>query len=337
MAERVGFGLERQLPWDMLIRADYLGVMVHGLSESDTYNALPFQDYKLGTLLQADINSPQAKAAGIPLPYPGFTGTVRQALLPFPQYTGVSYLNSNSLRTNYQSVELRAQKRFGSGLSLLVGYTISKNLWTAPGPYPEYGRVKELSPMDRPQNLSITYIYDLPFGPGKRYATSGTALNRYLVGGWKVIGAQNYMSGSPVVLAGWYNRVLGQPLGTGVTCGNYDPHNPARNSVLNINAFQVPAPFTFGNTLSLPNFRTCGYLNENLSVDKSIPLRERLQIHLSAQAFNIFNRATYATCDAAGSACGSSFGTNLLVPTSFGHYADAYPPRNIVLRANIEF
>ena len=337
MAERFGFGVERQLPWDMLGRVDYLGAITHGFDESDPLDTLPIEDYKLGTLLQANINSPQAQAANIPLPYPGFNGTVQQALLPYPQYTGVSFLNSNTQRLNYQSLEARLQKRFGNGLSVLVAYTLSKDIWTASGPYPEYGRIRELAPTDRPQNLSISYIYDLPFGPGKRFLAQGNAVNRYLAGGWKVIGAQNYMSGSPVFLASWYNRVPGVPLTTSTSCGNYDPNNPARSSILNIKAFQVPAPFTFGNTRPLSNFRTCGYSNENISLEKSIPIREGVQFKISAQAFNVFNRVKYATCDAGNSDCGSTFGTNVLVPSSFGHYSQAYPPRNIVLHADIEF
>ena len=45
-------------------------------------NQLPASNLRLGQLLFANINSAEARAAGIPIPYPGFNGSVAQALRP---------------------------------------------------------------------------------------------------------------------------------------------------------------------------------------------------------------------------------------------------------------
>ena len=336
MAQRYGLTIERQIWSSWLASAEYMGTLVHGSGEVNTINAMPLSSYSYGTLLQQPINSPAAIAAGFTPPYPGFVGTVGQALRPYPQYTNVSYLNASARYINYQGMTLQLQKRFGGGLSFLMAYTVSKNLMSIPGPHPEYPREKTLTVADQPQALVVSYTYELPFGPGKKFLNSNSTLSKYLVGGWQVMGSHNYWAGQPIQMAARYNYVPGQPLGTGVSRSDYDPNDPQRKSQLNINAFQAPAPFTFGNTSILPNFRQYGYLNENLSIDKSIPISESLKFRLSAQFFNVFNRVNFMTGNSELNS-GNTFGTNLSVPASFGVYSQVGPPRNILFRALLEF
>ena len=65
-----------------------MGKYAHGLisGAAEPINQLDYGKYgSLGDLLGADVYSPQAQAAGIPVPYTGFQGTVAQALRRFPQ------------------------------------------------------------------------------------------------------------------------------------------------------------------------------------------------------------------------------------------------------------
>jgi hypothetical protein len=336
MAQRFGLTIERQVWSNWLVSAEYMGTLVHGSGEPNTINAMPLSSYSYGTLLQQPINSPAAIAAGFTPPYPGFTGTVGQALRPYPQYTNVTYLNASTRFIEYHAMILQLQKRFGHGLSFLMAYTVSKQLQSIPGPHPEYPREKSLTVADQPQALVLSYTYELPFGPGKKFLNNSSTLNKYLAGGWQIMGTHNYWAGQPVQMASRYNRVNDQPLGTGVDRHNYDPNDPKYRSQLNINAFQAPAPFTFGNTSILPNFRQFGYLNENISIDKSIPISEGLKFRLSAQFFNVFNRVNFMTGNGVLNS-GNTFGTNLSVPASFGVYSQVGPPRNILFRAVFEF
>jgi hypothetical protein len=61
---------------------------VHGLPTNNLVglNQLPLQYLSLGQLLNQNIYSAAAQSAGIPVPYPGFNGSVLQALRPYPQY-----------------------------------------------------------------------------------------------------------------------------------------------------------------------------------------------------------------------------------------------------------
>src|SRR5262249_10565863 len=81
-------------------------------------------------LLLSNINSPAARAANIPIPYPGFNSSVYQALLPYPQYSDVqtngSSVGERAGNSNYQSMIVKLDKRYSSGLTLLFSYVLSK-------------------------------------------------------------------------------------------------------------------------------------------------------------------------------------------------------------------
>src|SRR5207249_11701105 len=106
------------------------------------------------------------------------------------------------------------QKRVGQGLSFLIAYTNSKQLTNLPsfggqGTAIGYGNLqtnsqinnKALGQLDRPQNLSLSWVYQLPFGPGKRYASTNSPVMKQLVGGWQVAGLQQYTSGDQITVA----------------------------------------------------------------------------------------------------------------------------------------
>jgi len=88
---------QRQIGQSMMIDANYIGNKGTRLPHNPQflgpgYNMNDPSVLALGTrVLQADINSPEARAAGILPPYPGFTGIVAQALRPFPQYQSIEY------------------------------------------------------------------------------------------------------------------------------------------------------------------------------------------------------------------------------------------------------
>jgi hypothetical protein len=77
-------------------------------------------------VLQANINSPIARAAGIPIPYPGFNGNVAQALRQWPQYQGIGWRGVPLGRSQYHALEAVLERRFSRGLQGRVGYTFSR-------------------------------------------------------------------------------------------------------------------------------------------------------------------------------------------------------------------
>ena len=77
-------------------------------------------------VLQSDINSPEAQAAGIAPPYPGFVGNVAQALRKYPQYQQIVWRGVPTGKSQYHALELVLERRFSRGLQARVAYTYSR-------------------------------------------------------------------------------------------------------------------------------------------------------------------------------------------------------------------
>jgi hypothetical protein len=353
----VGLGVERQLPYGIIGKVDYVGKFIHGLPNTIQYDNTPFQYLSLGSLLNQPFNSTtQATLAGKGInvsPYTGFTGSVAQALRPYPQYLGISETSPSGWST-YNSLQITAQKHYGQGLTFLVAYTASKWLEcdNLQGSYQLLQDTCKDMPMngssvtDRPQSLNISWIYELPFGKGKRFANQiqNPVLGR-VVSGWQLAGLQNYFSGQPLVITGnatttligsqWVNRVPGVPI---IMTGchsrqleNYNPSDPNAHLYLTpqangSGAFQDPAPFTIGNFRNSSTARDCGVRMENLTLIKDTYTRENMKLRVGVDAFNIFNRHLWGPPN-----------TNIDSPGYGSIQADSWSPREIQLFARFEF
>lgn len=345
-----GLTVERELPWGMTIQGKYVGKLTHGINVPANSifttspalvpvrgwpeNQLDPKYLSLGPLLVENINSPDAVAAGIPIPYPGFNGTVAQALLPFPQYSYIGDLNNTSGFSEYNAGTVQLQKRFGNGFAFLVGYTVSKNLLSGFFQANQQDTRKMLATLDTPQNLAISYDYELPFGHGKKVLGDAHGVVEQLVGGWEVTGIHNYFSGLPIAIATnatlpginlvEVDRNPGVPIRTSTSCGSF--HRGGTTPYLNIAAFSDPAPFTLGNTYMLPSTRGCPYLNENISISKYFPIHENIRFKFSATFFNALNRHQFG-----------GLGSNIDSPSAFGNFTTASSPRTIQLSGRLDF
>jgi hypothetical protein len=333
MVQDFGFAIEREVA-GINLRAEYIGKLTHNITgynntgTSFQENQLPMKYLSLGNLLNQDINSDAARAAGIYPPYPGFTGTVQWALLKWPQYPfGVTNITRRDNFSLYHAMQLNAQKRLGRNLTFLVAYTLSKNLIGVPVQYyaEQWNLRKGLIAVDQPQSLAISYVYDLPFGPGKRFLQTTNPVLKQVVGYWQVSGIQTYFSGQPVNMGSFVLRNNSVPISTGTTCDSYNPGDP-NSRYMNINAFSLPAPFTSGDTRVLPSTRTCASQNENISVKKRFPLSESKLIVFGAEFFNILNRHWF-----------TGLTTNVAVPSSFGRFTSASSSRQIQFLLKVEF
>ena len=349
---RLGAALERQILGSVLVRAEYTGMLAHGIPSAQIarYNQLPLRFLGLGDLLLQDINSPDAQAAGISSPYAGFTGTVAQALRPFPQYDWVVQNNSKSAYSLYHSGIFSLQKRFETGFSFFIAHTIAKNLtvndagtnFNALNPngaiqhWGLWNTSKMLATFDLPWYTKMNYAYELPFGPGKRWMADASGIVRQLVGGWTVAGIHNYSGGVPIRVTtrqflqnigpAWPILVDGGRVRTSTSCGDFDPGDPSRNRYLNINAFATPAQFQLGNTRVLPNVRTCGFSNEDFAILKDFFATEEVNLRFGAEFFNLFNRHHFRRIN-----------TDIDNPGAFGTQTNASNPRTIQFHLKITF
>lgn len=304
------FGIQRTIK-GVLLDASYVGTVGHGLPNSQAMNQLPSSDLALGDLLRQSISAPAVVAAGYQLPYAGFTGTLAQALRPFPQYQGVTEVAQPIGNTNYQALLFKVEKRFSNGLQFMGAYTRSKAFNDIRTPIDVYNRQIEKglgldsNTGDNPQVLIVSYYYEMPWGPGKRFLNSGPISN--VLGGFSVAGINTYRSGGligigatntlPIFNGGNRpNLIGGVPILIGPDRGSFRPQNGLSGEpgdvYLNKAAFAQPAPYTFGNLGPvLPNIRTFGSINEDLSLVKRQRLwHESRTMEFRCDMFNAFNR-----------------------------------------------
>ena len=342
------FTIERQFGSSFAVRTSYVGTKGTHLDASDatSWNQVNPAYLSLGSLLAASIDSPQAQAAGFSEPFPGFStlwgsrATVAQALRPFPQYSTVSQFNPTYGSSTYHAFQLYAQKQMSHGFFFTVAYTFSKAIDDTRGygsgvgqqNYDNRAQERSLSAIDQPQLLTFSYLYELPFGPGKGHLTRGFAGKAF--GGWTLSGIQTYGSGTPLSLS----LVNTLPIFNGLLRPNVVSGVPQRGAVgsngfdpgpdywINPAAFVAPPPFTFGNTARYINLRAPANLSESLAILKDTIFRERFKLQFRAEFANPSNRTIFSGPD------------SNLSDTTFGKVqSQANSPRNIQLGLKLNF
>jgi hypothetical protein len=246
-------GLERGITRDMTIQVNYVGNQSHFLvnSTSSGANARGYwvnqldPKYLLGLgsvtgtnatgatvpILNApatSANVAKAQTVMASLSVPAFfttaanaspatsTLTLAQALVAFPQYSGVTDTwGTNVGNFNYNSLQLTVLQRMAHGVSFNINYTYSKNIGDdgtfRSGFYIPAGAVSGNSQnwaqdrIDRswttvsgPESLHAFGVYQLPFGKG--HIGNNSMLVRTLAGGWQLSGIYQYASGTPIAV-----------------------------------------------------------------------------------------------------------------------------------------
>jgi hypothetical protein len=321
MVENWNAGVQRQIPGGIVIDASYLGTAMHHILVGNyDLNQLNPSYLSLGTVLDDAVDSPQAQAAGIAVPYAGFTGTVAQALRPYPQYGQIVLVQDPVGNNTYNALQIRLQKTHSHGISFLVSYTVSKNLTDSDGNgggsfiggaqnYYNLRAEKAVSALDVPQALVAGYSYDLPVGKGKSLNLNNGILDRVL-GGWTETGIVTLQRGNPLgVTTELSLPAITEPLtgynGSQVVRANVVSNNfyinhsrstfdPAKDLYLNPAAFAAPAPFTFGNSPRLfSQIRSFGIQDWDTALMKRVLFTERVNLLLKAEFFNVLNQVNF--------------------------------------------
>ena len=102
--------------------------------------------------------------------------------------------------STYNAFQVKLEKRFANDFNFLVSYTVAKTMdssgsqlaaYFSAGAQDSFNRKaeKSVSDNDIPQSLVFSYNYELPFGPGKKFATKGGVAGKF-TGGWSFSGIQ---------------------------------------------------------------------------------------------------------------------------------------------------
>jgi hypothetical protein len=247
----------------------------------------------------------QSRQINAPQPGPGTIQTRR----PRPQWGTINDANYGGMG-NYNSLQAKLETRNLAGSTILVAYTYGKCL--TDGTY--NGQVREDNSTIRyygPCNYDIThnfvtsYLYELPFGQGRRFGSHMNAIENAVVGGWNLSGIATLQSGLPYQISisgdvantgagGQRPNQIAQPkLIRSVNCWFYDSANPACAAIGGTNAFVSPAQYTYGN-VGTNTMRADGLVQFDMSVLKDFRFGGERRFELRGSFFNVFNHPTFA-------------------------------------------
>lgn len=300
------FTIEREIVPRVMVEATYLGTKGTRIGNGLVYwNELDPALLSLGTLLTRPFNSPEAVAAGIRAPYPSFTGSVAQALRPYPHMQSVWNRSNPAGSSTYHSLQTQVTVRSWNGLDVQMAYTWAKAISDAdilagggPSGQTTYNRrlEKAIATTDVPHAFALAYSYELPFARGSQKGAV-----RMILGGWVITGIHQYSVGVPIQLTA--NNTL--PLFNAALRPNVaadaprrvavDDFDPAADLWINRAAFSAPPAFSFGSSArSYTDLRNPNFYSENFGLLKKIRLTERFLLTFRAEFFNAFNRVVFA-------------------------------------------
>jgi Carboxypeptidase regulatory-like domain/TonB dependent receptor len=294
--------VQQQVMGNWLLEAAYTANRAtHLISGAYDLNQLDPQYYSLGLALQDQVPNPYAGL--VPGGFGAATISRSQALRPYPYYGNINVRNPHQGFSEYHALLLSAEKRLSNGFVLLGSYTFGKLMSDSVvipinfGPVEQVGTVgyqngkfdrraeRSLDPTDVRHRLVVSGVYELPFGPGKPWLTSGVA--SHIIGGWQINSVATFQGGLPLVVRGANNNRADRP----DYLGGAELENPTAERWFNTDAFVNPPNFELGDvSRTLPDARTPGVVNIDLSLLKQVTLRGRVKLQLRAEAFNVTNR-----------------------------------------------
>jgi hypothetical protein len=268
------------------------------------------------TLMNSQVTSPAAVAAGIKVPYANFTNpalqtnrNVAQALRPFPQYGTINTTNSGGDKTGesmYHAGVLKLTQRLSGGFLFQGSYTYSKLMTNADAFSGSTGSMDTAQPeleysigrFDQTHSIKLNTVFELPWGAGKRWLNSG--IGSHVLGGWRIAAVQSYVSGLPIgVTASAPLPIFNGSNRPNVTGADWraplagDEFNPLVDRFLNRAAFVQPVG-ELGNAPRINgDVRRFWNLSENVSLAKTITMTDGLRLDVRMEAFNVLNRIVW--------------------------------------------
>lgn len=223
------------------------------------------------------------------------TTPILSQLRPYPQFDSITY-SSNAASSTYHSLQLKVEKRFGAGPTLLGAYTFAKSIDNASDHAStdsseivldsnNLARQRGLSTFDIKHRFSLAFNYDLPF---ERFLPGPKGL----LGGWQINGIISLQTGQPFTpfvntLDPYRNESFNRPNLIG------DPNeNVPAGYAFNPAAFQLAAPGTFGNA-GRNIVRGDGFRSVDLSLFKNIRITERFGLQMRFESVNSFNQTNF--------------------------------------------
>jgi hypothetical protein len=314
MIHRYELSLQRELPGRFLVEAAYIGSTGRDLTTFADLNALPRQfqsaspvrDNTLITFLEQTFPNPfrnLPEAAGSNF-FTSSTLQRQQFLRPFPQFQSI-FVQRHDGRSRFDSGQLKVERRFAQGFSVQMSYVFSKFFEeiTRLNPSDEEFE-KRLAEADSPHRFTLSGIYELPFGRGKRWGGEAGRLADALIGGYQLNFIYAYQRGTPLTLGNVFFN--GDPRRLRVSYEGATAGNVLSDTT---GFFTLPDGTVVSRTDArinlaqnirtlpsrLANLRTDSFNNLDFSLHKNIRFTETTRLQLRAELFNAFNYTYFGT------------------------------------------
>jgi len=353
--EEASLGVQRQLPFGMVLDVAYVGTFTKHASDYSPINEVPYNSQYL--------YSHQVAGGTLPdnffRPYPGF-GNINMQLF--------------NLTANYNSLQTRVTRRFHNGLEFGMAYTYSKAMdygscssnansssgctesYNFTAPLYQDARAWSYGPAgyDRRNNLIVNYIWSLPRG-SRMWDNFAT---RTVMDGWQISGIASYISGAPSQI------YLSVKTSTNITGGGdgarvvltCDPmHNAPKtfSKWFNTSCAEAPiagavgtaanpngTPFSTGNGVFTPkvSYFLPGNGNFDTALFKNWAIENKATVQLRVETYNTFNHTQFnSTNDTATFQNANQSSTNTQLTGNFGQMNGAQNPRYMQLALRVSF
>jgi hypothetical protein len=253
---------------------------------------------------------------------PELAGLGPYFFFPYPQFlaaAGVSVIDSNDW-SRYHALEVKLERRYSSGVSYFVGYTLSRskdtrsydpaftvvstanNQSASSTPFNVKDRSLNyaLSDFDRPHVLQGQFVWELPFGRGRRFAGEASPVVDALVSGWQLASQVVIESGRPMtVYAGsnTFTNVVQTPANCSGCSRSLGSVHEEDGIVFYFNAderakFSNPEPGQYSN-VGRNYFRGPMFSNLNVVASKRTRIRGTHSLEFRVDATNVLNHASF--------------------------------------------
>jgi hypothetical protein len=323
---RYMISVQRELPGQWLVEAGYAGSRGWNLTAGGgnqageiDLNGIPAQ--YLSTSRQRDQAAIDFLAVLVPNPLRGLmpgtssngaTIARSQLLRPYPQFGNVRTFASDGT-SSYQSAQFKIERRFVRGLSVLAAYTRARFIERVFRLNPTDTEYEErLSEFDVPHRVSISGIWELPFGKDRRWLRDAGGITNGMIGGWSLQAIGQFQSGRPISVHD-RNIYFNGDLSALKTNYSGDTNLPMfdtsgfyfHDAAVQTNGVDDPAKQRNDPRIRLasnmryfpsrvPGLRGQGLNLWDISVVKQLRAGNRLRAQMHVEFLNAFNRAVFS-------------------------------------------
>jgi hypothetical protein len=341
--------VQREIGWSSVVEANYTGSRgTHLFIPITTLTPLDPQYWSMGrTALNAAvpnpfygiITDPQATALNGP--------TVQRfrLLRPMPHFNGANVGTAEPPRgdSSYHAMQMKWDKRFSRGFSMLAHYTWSKmidnashssgnvswlggstsvqNIW-------DLDAERSLSAHDVAHRLAVAGVWQLPFGRGRQWGSDWNRVADLVLGGWNVSGVFSRQSGMPLAVTQsggliWDGTQRPNLVGDPRTSG---PITSRLDNYFNVAAFSQPLPDVPGTAPRTLSYRGPAITIFDAVLIKNIAIRDGQRLEVRIEAQNVLNHPVFGDPN-------TSFGS-----TSFGQIINTkIGPRQMMVGLKYHF